>query len=167
MQDQDRQTGQQEEPSGSAGSRSLVVPAGIVDGLRRAVFAAIGEAAEAINESAFAKDRAVHSEWFTGPTNDLVEMYVLLEAIGWAAMVPPVDVRVDMWAHGRVLARTLGGALDFAEADAEEAARVPAEQSGPARSVEHGAAIEHVEALRDFIAVAQLRFDVVERGSAR
>jgi hypothetical protein len=144
----------------------LTVPAGIVDGLRRAVFAAIGEAAEAINESAFAKDRAVHPEWFTGPTNDLVAMYELLEVIGWAAMGPPVDVRVDLWAHGQVLARTLGGALDFAEADAEEAASVPAEQSGRARSTEHSAAIEHVEALRDFIAVAQARLDAIKRGDA-
>jgi hypothetical protein len=124
------------EPSGSAGGRSLVVPAGIVDGLRRAVFAPIGGAAEAINESAFAKDRAEHPEWFTGPTNDLVEMYELLEAIGWAAIVPPVGVRVDLWVHGRVLVRMLRGALDFAEADAEEAVRVPAERPERARSVE-------------------------------
>jgi hypothetical protein len=55
MQDQDRQAEWAGEPSGSDGGRSLVVPAGIVDGLRRAVFAKIGEAGEAINESAFAK----------------------------------------------------------------------------------------------------------------
>ena len=67
MQDQDRQAEWAGEPSGSDGGRSLVVPAGIVDGLRRAVFAAIGEAAEAINKSAFAKDRAEHPEWFTAP----------------------------------------------------------------------------------------------------
>jgi hypothetical protein len=166
MQDQDRQAEWAGESSGSAGGRSLTVPAGIVDGLRRAVFAAIGEVAEAINESAFAKDRAGHPEWFTVPTNDLVEMYELLEVIGWAATVPPVSVHVDLWVHGRALMRTLRGALDFAEADVKEAARTPAEQSGTARSAEHGAAIEHVEALRDFIAVAQARLDAIERGEA-
>ncbi|HEV3318790.1 MAG TPA: hypothetical protein VG053_03530 [Solirubrobacteraceae bacterium] len=145
----------------------MTVPAGIVDGLRRAVFAAIGEAAEAINESAFAKNRAEHREWFTGPTNDLVEMYELLEAIGWAATVPPVSVQVDLRAHGRALMRALRGALDFAEADAEEASRVPAEQSGTARSAERGTMIEHVEALRDFIGVAQPRFDAIEHERAR
>jgi hypothetical protein len=137
-----------------------------VDGLRRAAFAAIGEAAEAINEAAFAKDRAKHPEWFTVPTNDLVEMYELLEAIGWTATVPPVSVHVDLRRDGRALMRTLRGALDFAEADAKEAARTPAEQSGTTRSAEHGAAIEHVEALRDFIAVAQARLDAIERGYA-
>jgi hypothetical protein len=137
-----------------------------VDGLRRAVFAAIGEVAEAINESAFAKDRAEHPEWFTGPTNDLVEMYELLEAIGWAATVPPVSGHIGLWAHGRALMRALRGALDFAKADVKEAARTPAEQSGTARSAEHGAAIEHVEALRDFIGVAQARLDAIERGDA-
>ncbi len=166
MQDQDRRAEWAGEPSGSAGGRSLVVPAGIVDGLRQAVFAKIGEAGEAINESAFAKDRAGHPEWFTVPTNDLVEMYELLEAIGWAATVPPVSGQVDLWAHGRAFVRALRGALDFAEADAKEAARTPAEQSGTARSAEHGAAIEHVEALRDFIAVAQARLAAIERGDA-
>jgi len=136
MQDQDRQAEWAGEPAGSAGGRSLVVPAGIVDGLRRAVFAAIGEAAEAINESAFAKDRAKHPEWFTVPTNDLVEMYELMETIGWKATVPPVGVPVDLWLHGRVLMRTLRGALDFARADAREIARAAAGQSGTARSVE-------------------------------
>jgi hypothetical protein len=143
-----------------------VVPAGIVDGLRRAVFAAIGEAAEAINESAFAKDRAEHPEWFTVPTSDLIEMYELLEVIGWTATVPPVGVPVDLGFHGRALMRALRGALDFAEADVKEAARTPAGQSGTARSAEHGAAIEHVEDLRDFIAVAQARLDAIECGDA-
>lgn len=144
----------------------MTVPVGIVDGLRRAVFAAVGEAAEAINESAFAKDRAEHPEWFTGPTNDLVEMYELLEVIGWAATVAPVSVQVDLWAHGRALMRALRGALDFAEADAKEAARTPAEQSWTARSAEHGTAIEHVDMLRELIVVAQARLDAIERGDA-
>jgi hypothetical protein len=136
-----------------------------VDGLRRAVFAAIGEAAEAINESAFAKDRAEHSEWFTVPTNDLVEMYELLEAIGWAATVPPVRVHVDLWAHGRALMKTLRGALDFAEADAEETVRVPAEQPGTARPVQRDVEAQQVEVLRGFIVVARARFAAIERGS--
>ena len=166
MQDQDRQAEWAGEPSGSDRGRSLTVPAGIVDGLRRAVFAAIGEAAEAINESAFAKDRAEHPEWFTGPTNDLVEMYELLGVIGWAAIVLPVSVQVDLWAHGRALMMALQQALGFAEADASEAVRRAAEQPETARSTPHSAAIEHVELLREFIALAQPRFDAAERGSA-
>jgi hypothetical protein len=130
------------------------------------VFAVIGEAAEAINESAFAKDRAEHPEWFTAPTNDLVEMYELLEVLGWTAAVPPVSVRVDLWAHGRALMRTLRGALDFAEADAKEAACAPAEQSGTARSVERDAEAQQVEVLRGFIVVARARLDAIERGDA-
>ena len=62
--------------------------------------------------------------------------------------------------------RTLRGALDFAEADAKEAAHTSAEQSGTTGSAEHGAAIELIETLRDFIAVAQPRLDAIERGDA-
>lgn len=144
----------------------MVVPAGIVDELRLAVFAAIGEAGEAINESAFAKDRMEHPEWFVVPTNDLVEMYEMMEVIGWTATVPPVSVRVDLWAHGRALMRTLQGALEFAEADASETARRDAEQSETACSAERDAEIDRVDVLRDFIAKAQAHFDALERGGA-
>lgn len=142
----------------------MTVPAGIVDGLRQAVFAKIGEAGEAINESAFAKERMEHPEWFVVPTNDLVEMYELMEVIGWAATVPLVSVRVDLWAHGRALMRGLRGALDFAEADADETVR--AERSGTPRSVERDAEAQQVEVLRGFIVMAQARFDAIERGDA-
>lgn len=144
----------------------MVVPAGIVDGLRLAVFAAIGEAGEAINESAFAKDRMEHPEWFVVPTNDLVEMYEVMEVIGWATTVPPVSVRVDLWAHGRLLMKTLRGALDFARADAGEAVRSAAQPSETARSADRAAEIERVGVLRDFIDKAQARLDVIERGDA-
>jgi hypothetical protein len=166
MQDQDRQAEWAGGPSGSAGQRSLVVPAGIVDGLRQAVFAKIGGAGEAINESAFAKDRMEHPEWFVVPTNDLVEMYELMEVIGWAATVHPVGVQVDLWSHGRALMRTLRGALDFAEADAGEAVRAAAQPSGMARSADRAAEIERVGVLRDLIAKAQARLDAIERGDA-
>jgi hypothetical protein len=135
-----------------------------MDELRRAVFAAIGEAGEAINESAFAKDRAEHPEWFVVSTNDLVEMYELMEVIGWAATAPPVSVPVDLWAHGRALMRTLKGTLEFAEADASETVRRDAEKSGTARSAERDAEIDRVGVLRDFIAKAQARCDALERG---
>jgi hypothetical protein len=166
MRDQDRQAEWAARPSGSDGGRSLVVPTGIVDELRLAVFAKIGEAGEAINESAFAKDRAEHPEWFTVPTNDLVEMYELLEAIGWAATVPPVSVQIDLWAHSRVLMRTLRGALDFAKADAVEAMRSAAQPSETTRPAGRATGIERVGVLRAFIAKAQARLDVIERGDA-
>jgi phage gp46-like protein len=47
--------------------------------------------------------------------------------------------------------------LDFAEADAKEAAYAPVEQSGTARSVECDAEAQQVEVLRGFIVVARAR----------
>jgi hypothetical protein len=166
MQDQDRRAEWAGEPAGSPGQRSLGVPAGIVDELRQAVFAKIGEAGEAINESAFAKDHTEHPEWFVLPTNDLVEMYELMEVIGWMATASPIDVQVDLWAHGRALLRTLQGTLEFAEADVSETMRRDAEKPGTARSAERDAEIDRIGVLRDFIAKAQARFDALERGDA-
>jgi hypothetical protein len=146
--------------------RFVTAPAGIVDGLRRGAFAAIGEAGEAINESAFARGRGEHPGWFHAPMNGLEEMCALLDVIGWTETVPPVSVQVFLWADGRALMKALRQALDFAEAVASEAVRAAAEPPGTAHSAEHRAAIERVEALRDLIAVAQPRFDAAERGSA-
>jgi hypothetical protein len=62
--------------------------------------------------------------------------------------------------------RTLRGALDFAESDAQEAARAPAEQSGRTRSVENDAEAQRIGVRRGFIVVTQARFDALERGDA-
>ena len=166
MPDQDRQTGRVGEPSGFKDGRFVTVPAGIVDGLRDGAFAAIGKAGEAINESAFAKGRGEHPGWFHAPTNDLEELFALLDVIGWPETGPPVSVQVFLWADGRALMKALRQALDCAEADAGEAVRRAAKQSETARLAEHGAAIEHVGVLRDFMALARPRFGAVERGGA-
>lgn len=166
MPDQDRQTGQEEEPSGFRDGRFVTVPAGIVDGLREATFAAIGKAGEAISEAAFVKGRGEHPKWFHGPMTELEELFALLDVLGWRETVSLVGVEVFLWADGRALMMALREALGFAEADAGEAVRRAAEQPEVASSAEHGAAIERVGVLRELIAVAQPRFDSIERGSA-
>lgn len=166
MQDQDRQTGQVGEPSGFRDGRFVTVPAGIVDGLREGAFAAIGKAGEAINEAAFAKGRGENAKWFHGPMTELEEMFALLDVLGWTETVALVGVEVFLWADGRALMMALQEALGFAEADAGEAVCRAAEHPETAGLAEHGAMIEHVEALRDFIAVAQARLDAIERGDA-
>lgn len=166
MRDQDRQTGQEEEPSGLKDGRFVTVPARIVDGLREGAFAAIGKAGEAINEAAFAKGRGENAKWFHGPMTDLEEMFALLDVIGWTETVSLVGVEVFLWADGRALMMALQQALGFAEADAGEAVRRAAEQPETAHSTQHSAAIEHVGVLRDFMVLVQPRFDAAERGSA-
>lgn len=85
----------------------------------------------------------------------LEELFALLDVLGWTETVPPVSVEIFLWADGRALMAALEEALGFAEADAGEAARRPAEQPQATRSAEHGAAIERVGVLRELIAVAQ------------
>jgi hypothetical protein len=165
MPDQDRQTGRVGEPSGSGAGSLLRVPAGIVEWLRRGAFAEIGSAAERINESAFARGRETHPEWFLAPTEDLRELYALLDAIGWASAVPPVAARVDLRKDRRALMSSLEAALGFAEGDASEAVRRNvAEHAGQGQLAEHDVEIERVGALRDFIAVAQARIDALTDG---
>jgi hypothetical protein len=166
MQDQDRQTGQEEEHWGFRDGRFVTVPAEVVDRLREATFAAVGKAGEAINETAFAKGRGEHPKLFHGPMTELEELFALLDVLGWTETVSLVGVQVFLWADGRALMMALREALGFAEADASEGVRRAAEQPEVARSAEHGAAIEHVDVLRELIAVAQPRFDSIERGSA-
>jgi hypothetical protein len=78
------------------GAAQVTIPAGIVDWLRRAAYAEIGAAAEAIDRAAFAIDREAHPEWFRGPAQSLRETYALLDAIGWSGTVPPAAVHVAL-----------------------------------------------------------------------
>lgn len=167
MRDQDRQTGQEEEPSGFRDGRFVTVPAEVVDGLREATFAAVGKAGEAINEAAFAKGRGENPKWFHAPMTELEELFALLDVLGWTETAPPVGTEIFLWADGRALMAALEEALGFAEADAGGAARRAAEQPQATRPAEHGAAIERVGVLRKLIAVAQPRFDAIERGRTR
>jgi hypothetical protein len=164
MQDQDRQTGQEKEPSGFRDGRFVTVPAKVVDGLREATFAAVGKAGEAINEAAFAKGRGENPKWFHGPMTSLEELFALLDMLGWTETVSPVGVEIFLWADGRALMTALKEALGFAEADASETVRRAAEQPGTASSAEYGAAIERVNVLRELIAVSEPRFDAIECG---
>jgi hypothetical protein len=162
MPDQDKQTGHVGEPSGSEGRVLLRVPARITDWLREGVFARVGSAGEAVNEWAFADGRETHPEWFRRPTGDLLECYALLDAIGWAKTIPPVDARLELREHHRALLKALEAALGFAEEDASEAVRRnAAEHPGQGQPAEHDVEIERVGELRDFIAVAQARIDVL------
>jgi hypothetical protein len=167
MRDQDRQTGQEEEPSGFRDGRFVTVPAEIVDGLREATFAAVGKAGEAINEAAFAKGRGENPKWFHAPMTALEELFALLDVLGWTETTPPVGTEIFLWADGRALMMALQEALGFAEADAGEGVRRAAERPEEPRSAEHGTAIERVGVLRELIAVAQPRFDAIERGRTR
>jgi hypothetical protein len=152
----------QHQSSGSwgLGGTRVTVPAMIVDWLRRAAYAEIGSAAEALDTVAFAADREVHPEWFRGPAENLREIYGLLDAIGWAKSVPPVAVRLDLrkdycWA----LMRALQGAAEFADEDSSEAVRGEVEHAERGLALVHNVEAERVEVLWDFIADAQARID--------
>lgn len=166
MQDQDRQAEWAGEPSGFRDGRFVTIPAEVVDGLREATFAAIGKAGEAINEAAFAEGRGENAKWFHGPMTELEELFALLDVLGWTETVSLVGVEVFLWADGRALMTALQEALGFAETDAGEAVRRAAGHPETVGLAEHGAMIERVEVLREFIAVAQPRFNAAERGSA-
>lgn len=57
--------------------------------MRRATYAEIGTAAEALDTAAFAQDREGHPERFRTSAQSLRESYALLDKVGWAKTVPP------------------------------------------------------------------------------
>ncbi len=105
------------------GGTRVMVPAVIVDWVRRAAYAEIGSAAEALDMAAFASDREAHREWFSAPAERLRETYALLDAIGWSRMVPPLAVQIDLRRDGWGLVRALAGALEFVDEDVSEVER--------------------------------------------
>jgi hypothetical protein len=141
------------------GTAQVTVPAMIVDWLRRAAYAEIGSAAEALNEAAFDTEREAHPEWFQAPMTNLKEVYALLDAIGWSRTVPPVAVAIDLREDCWALMRALGGALEFADEDVSEAARHGAEHDEQAPSPVRGGEDERVGVLWDFIVEARACID--------
>lgn len=143
----------QDERSGQVlvlGGAQVTVPARVVDWLRRAAYAEIGSAAEAIDIAAFATDREAHPEWFRAPAQSLRETYALLDAIGWSGTVPPIAVRIDLREDCWALMRALTAALEFADEDVERGL-----------ASERDAEVERVGVLCDFMAAAEARIDAL------
>ncbi len=140
----------------------VTVPASVVDWLRRAAYAEIGSAAEALDTAAFASDREDHPEWFRGPMQNLREIYALLDAIGWAKTLPPLGVQLNLSEDSWALMRALAGALEFADEDISETACSMVEHAQPQDlSPEPGVETECVGVLCDFMATAQARIDAI------
>jgi hypothetical protein len=148
------------------GKGQVTVPAVIVDWLRRAAYAEIGSAAEALDTVAFASDREAHPEWFRGPAENLREIYALLDAIGWSRTVPPVAVQLDLSRDCWALMRALQGAAEFAEEDSSEVVCSDVEQTERGLTVAQDLEAERVGVLWDFIADARACIDelAVEKG---
>src|ERR1035438_10469518 len=146
----------------------VTVPAGVVDSLRRAAYAEIGAAAQALDAVAFAIDREAHPEWFRGPAARLRESYGLLDAIGWSRTAPPLAVRIDLREDGWGLMRTLAGALEFADEDVSETARGDVEHAERGLAPGHDTEAERAGALWECMAKVQARIDAlaVQEGAA-
>jgi hypothetical protein len=145
-----------------SGGALVTAPASVVDWLRRAAYAEIGSAAEALDTAAFSTDREAHPEWFRGPVQNLREIYALLDAIGWAKTNPPLGVQIDLSEDSWALMRVLAGALEFADEDASESARSAVRYSEQQdMRPEPDADVERVGALSRFMAVVQARIDAL------
>jgi len=104
-------------------SGRVTIPAKLVDWVRRATYAEIGSAAEALDTLAFATDREAYPERFRAQAQNLRESFALLDALGWTKQTPPVPIEVALHEHGWALIRSLTGALEFADEDVQEQSR--------------------------------------------
>jgi hypothetical protein len=139
----------------------VTIPAKAVDWLRRAAYAEIGSAAQALDAVAFATDREAHPEWFRAPAQSLRETYALLDAIGWSGTTPPEDVQIDLGKDSWALMRALTVALEFADEDISERASGNAEHDGRSLAPERETEVERVGVLCDFMAATQARIDTL------
>ena len=137
------------------GGAHITVPAKVVDALRRAVYAEIGVAAQALDLAVLARDRDAHPERFRGPIESLRESYVLMHALGWTRTAAPSAARVDLHRCSWGLMRSLAVALEFADENVSEKTRRDVEERGLA------AERECAGVLSDFIGIVQSRIDAL------
>jgi hypothetical protein len=138
----------------------VAVPAKVVDALRRAVYAEIGWAAQALDLAILARDREAHLERFRAPAQGLRESYALTNMLGWSRSEPSAVVHVELNSCGWTLMRALATALEFAEEDVDEQTRQDVEQRALA------AQRECVGLLSDFIGLVQSRIDALAVGES-
>lgn len=145
------------EPPGSARPPllSLTVPAVIVGDLRDGAYAALGLAASEIDCAVCSGDRDAHPERCISEFERLDAVRSLLEALGWSAPVPPVDVRLELSRNEGAFATVLDTALMFAEDDLREVQRRNAELTARGDAPQRNVTVEHVDALCDFAASAR------------
>lgn len=132
----------------------MIVHPQLVDWLRRAIYAEIGSAGEALDTAAFADDREAHPERFRGPAQSLRESYALLDRIGWAKTVPPVAVPIDLGENSWGLMRALDSAQEFA---GEEVYEVSRDTDGQLLGCDR----ERVRELYDFMEDVRGRIDML------
>lgn len=133
----------------------VTIPVSVVDWLRRATYAEIGSAAEALDTAVFAGDREAHPEWFRGPAESLRESYALLDAIGWSRTDPPLPARVDLRRSGWTLVRVLTSAVELADEELYEMAREQDAWADPGLVSE----CARVSELDEFTGMVQARID--------
>ena len=144
----------------SSGTR-LTIPAVIVDWVRRATYAEIGQAAERLDTVAFACDREAHPKWFLAPMANLRESYALLDQVGWAKTVPPLAVQIELQDYSWALLRALEGALEFADEEVGDHLGENIEDVAQNLDRVPDAVVERVGTLWHFAADAQARIDAL------
>jgi hypothetical protein len=134
--------------------------------LREGVYAEIGWAGEALHHVASADDRETGQERFHGLMEHLNSAYALLDGIGWASTVPPIDVQIDLRKDHPTLVKALDITLLFAEDELKDIDKRDAKRAERGQAPEGEATIERVAALHEFATTVAGQIDAfaVEEG---
>ena len=139
----------------------VMIPATLVDWVRRATYAEIGSAAEKLDTAAFARDREAHPEWFLAPAANLRESYALLDRIGWSKTTPPLAIQIELRDYSWALLRALESALEFADEDIGEHIGHNIEHAAQHLDRVPDAVVERAGALWHFTAETHARIDAL------
>ncbi|HWY19218.1 MAG TPA: hypothetical protein VNY27_10975 [Solirubrobacteraceae bacterium] len=130
----------------------LIVPAGMVGLLREGLHSEIEAAVQLIAPVVEAPDRDEHPERYRVPLARLDAARALLDLVGWSSAGPPVDVRVDLREHHRVLLRALRSELLI-----EEEALGSIQEGNLRDAAKRRGIVERAEALRELISTIEAR----------
>jgi hypothetical protein len=139
----------------------LTVPAEMAEHLRSGLHSGIGDAAETIAQVVVEAGREQHPERYREPLEHFDRVRALLDLIGWSALDPAVEVRVDLREHRQAVLDALRVAMLVSDADLEEAERVDAERAKRDEPSKRETTIRHVHALREFVASVEAQVDAL------
>lgn len=138
---------------------TLIVPAGLIDNLRRGALDVLAAAAEEVATVSIIEDRGLLREALA----QFDRVRALLDVIGWIEADPPVEVRFDLREHWQATLDALENEISASGDRVKEAAAVDAERAERGEPPKREATIQRARALREFAAMVQAQADRLGR----
>lgn len=132
---------------------TLEIPAEVIPDARRALFARLGDATEAISQALTQRDHELYPECFVEDRDLFQQVCATLDVVGCDGSLGPQAATIDLAVHGETLRVALECYLPLVENWRDESAPDHDPPPTPADGAKHSELAERVRAMRALISL--------------